>query len=114
MKVDRTEYKHNFYKEHYEQICFAVPKGMKDIIKALAAEKGMSVNSYLQHLIRKDQEGMFDTMQIAERNREMISGIRGNIHDGYDIIFKNGHTAHCRTKKDVRSYIIEYCGEKGD
>ena len=55
---------------------------------------------------------MFDTMQVAEKNREMISGITGNMHDGYDIIFKDGHSCHCRTKKDVRSCIIEYCKER--
>jgi hypothetical protein len=67
-----------------------------------------------EDLVRKDQCGMFDTMQVAEKNREMISGITGNMHDGYDIIFKDGHSCHCRTKKDVRSCIIEYCKEKGD
>lgn len=83
-------------------------------IKALASSKGMSVNAYMQDLVRKDQCGLFDTMQIAEKNREMISGITGNMHDGYDIIFKDGHSCHCRTKKDVRSCIIKYCNEKGD
>lgn len=83
-------------------------------IKALASSKGMSVNAYMQDLVRKDQCGLFDTMQIAEKNRDMISGITGNMHDGYDIIFKDGHSCHCRTKKDVRSCIIEYCNEKGD
>lgn len=111
--MNRTEYKNNFGREHYERINLAVPKGMKDIIKALASDKGMSVNAYIQDLVRKDQCGLFDTMQIAEKNREMISGISGNMHDGYDIIFKNGHSCHCRTKKDVRSCIIEYCNEKG-
>ena len=65
--MNRTEYKNNFYKEHYERISLAVPKGMKNIIKALASNKGMSVNSYIQDLVRKDQCGMFDTMQIAEK-----------------------------------------------
>ena len=97
--MNRKEYKKDFYNEHYERIHLAVPKGMKDIIKALASDKGMSVNSYIQDLVRKDQCGMFDTMQIAEKNREMISGISGNMHDGYDIIFKDGHSCHCRTKK---------------
>ena len=83
-------------------------------IKVLASDKGMSVNAYIQDLVRKDQCGLFDTMQIAEKNREMISGISGNMHDGYDIVFKDGHSCHCRTKKDVRSCIIEYCNEKGD
>jgi hypothetical protein len=64
-------------------------------------------------LVRKDQEGIFDTMQIAEKNREQISGIQGNVHDGYDVIFKDGHTVHCRTKKEVRENIIEYCRENG-
>lgn len=40
--MNRTEYKNNFYKEHYERINLAVPKGMKDIIRTLAADKGMS------------------------------------------------------------------------
>lgn len=111
--MNRTEYKNNFYKEHYERINLAVPKGMKEIIKGLASDKGMSVNAYIQDLVRKDQCGLFDTMQIAEKNREMLSGITGNMHNGYDIIFKDGHSCHCRTKKDVRSCIIEYCKEKG-
>ena len=44
--MNRTEYKNNFGREHYERINLAVPKGMKDIIKALASDKGMSVNAY--------------------------------------------------------------------
>lgn len=111
--MDRTAYKNQFNADHYERINFSVPKGMKDIIKTLAADKGMSVNAYLQDLVRKDQEGMFDTMQIADRNREQIAGIQGNMHDGYDVIFKDGHQIHCRTKKDVSAGIIEYCKEKG-
>ena len=98
--MNRTEYKNNFGREHYERINLVVPKGMKDIIKALASSKRMSVNAYMQDLVRKDQCGLFDTMQIAEKNREMISGITGNMHDGYDIIFKDGHSCHCRTKKE--------------
>lgn len=107
--MQSTEYKQKFYDEHYERIHLAVPKGMKSIIKRLASEKGMSVNAYLQYLVRQDQEGMFDTMQIADRNREQIAGIQGNMHDGYDIIFKDGYTVHCSTKKAVRKAIIDYC-----
>lgn len=110
--MDKNRYKQQFYDDHYERIHLAVPKGMKEIIKTLASEKGMSVNAYLQDLVRKDQEGMFDTMQIADKNREQIAGIQGNMHDGYDVIFKDGHQIHCRTKKDVRAGIIEYCKGK--
>ena len=104
-----TSYKNRHKAAHYDRLELAVPKGMKQIIRDLAADKGMSVNAYLQDLIRKDQDGLFDTMQIAEKNREQISGIKGNMHDGYDIIFKDGYAAHCRTKKDVRFCIVEHC-----
>ena len=40
--MDRTAYKNQFNANHYERINFSVPKGMKDIIKTLAADKGMS------------------------------------------------------------------------
>lgn len=109
----RTDYKNHHKATHYDRIELAVPKGMKAIIKNLAADKGMSVNAYIQDLIRKDQEGMFDTMQIADKNKELLSGIEGNMHDGYNVIFKDGHIIHCRTKKEVRAAIIEYCKEKG-
>lgn len=111
--MDRNEYKRDFDKNRYDRIEVKVPKGMKEIIKTLAGERGMSVNAYLQDLVRKDQEGMFDTMQIADKNKAQLAGIHGNMHDGYDVIFKDGFQAHCRTKKDVRFVIIEYCREKG-
>lgn len=107
--MDRKEYKLAFDKERYQRLELKVPKGIKSIIKTLASDKGMSVNAYLQDLVRKDQCGMFDTMQIAEKSREMISGIIGNMHDRYEIIFKDGYCCQCRTKKDVRSCIIDHC-----
>ena len=103
------DYKTKFNQEHYERIYLMVPKGMKQVIRDLASDKGMSVNAYIQHLVRQDQEGLFDTMQIAEKNREQISGIRGNMHDGYDVVFNDGYEEHCRTKGDVRKCIIRHC-----
>lgn len=110
--MDRTKYKNRHRADHYDRIELAVPRGMKRIIQNLAHENNMSINAYIQDLIRKDQEGLFDTMQIADRNRDFISGIEGNMHDGYTIIFKDGHTSHHRTKKDVRDAIIRYCKDK--
>ena len=112
VRLNRTDYKNVHRSNHYERIELAVPKGMKQIIRDLAADKEMSINAYIQDLVRKDQEGLFDSMQIAEKNREMLSGIRGNMHDGYDVIFKDGYTVHCITKKDARSEIIKYCKGK--
>ena len=110
--MNRTKYKNNHRDTHRDRLELAVPRGMKRIIKDLATQKGLSVNAYLVDLVRKDQEGMFDTMQIAEKNREKISGINGNIHDGYNVIFNDGHTMHCRTKREVRQAIISYIKEK--
>ena len=104
-----TAYKNRHKAGHNYRIELAVPKGMKQVIQGLAADKGLSVNAYLQSLVRKDQDGLFDTMQIAERNREMLAGINGNMHDGYDVIFRDGYTEHCRTKRDVRFCIIRRC-----
>ena len=106
-----TEYKNRHKALHYDRIELAVPKGMKTIIKDMAADRSLSINAYIIDLIRKDQEGLFDTMQIAEKNRQKISGIKGNMHDGYDVIFNDGYQCHCRTKKDVRSTIISYLTE---
>ena len=45
--MNRTEYKNNFYKEHYKRI--------------------RSVNSYIQDLVRKDQCGMFERCRLRKR-----------------------------------------------
>ena len=105
-----TEYKNKFNEEHYDRIFLAVPK--KQIIKDLAKDKGLSVNAYVQHLVRMDQEGMFDTIQVADKHRDQIAGIKGNMHDGYTIIFTDGYTTHRRTKKDVRDAIVRHCNKK--
>ena len=109
--MNRTKYKNNHRDAHYDRLELSVPRGMKRIIKELASQKGLSMNAYLADLVRKDQEGMFDTMQIAEKNREKISGIEGNMHDGYSVVFNDGHTVHCRTTKDVGEAIISYLSD---
>ena len=105
--MNRTDYKNQFNKDHYERINFSIPKGMKQVIKDLAADKGMSMKKYFLHLVMKDQEGLFDNMQIAERNREKILTIKGNTHDGYDVYLKDGRTFHCRTKLDIRKLFSQ-------
>lgn len=105
--MNRTNYKNQFNKDHYERINFSVPKGMKGIIKDLASDKGLSMNKYFLHLVMKDQEGLFDNMQIAERNREKILTIKGNSHDGYDVYLKDGRIFHCRTKLAIRKLFSQ-------
>lgn len=105
--MNRTEYKNRFNKEHYERINFSVPKGTKQVIKDLASEKGLSLNKYFLELVRKDQEGMFDSMQLAEKNKDKILTIKGNTYDGYDVFLKDGQVFHCRTKLDVRKLFSQ-------
>ena len=105
--MNRTIYKNQFSKDHYDRINLSVPKGMKQVIKDLTADKKMSLNQYFLELVRKDQEEMFDTMQLSEFNRQRILTIKGNQHDGYDVTLKDGRTFHCRTKLQIRQYLAQ-------
>ena len=105
--MDRTNYKNQFNAEHYERINFSVPKGMKEVIKSLASDTDMSMNKYFLFLINKDQEGLFDNMQLAEKSRDKILTVKGNTHDGYDVYFKDGRIIHCRTKLDIRKCLAQ-------
>lgn len=109
--MKKTEYKNKFNEEHYDRIHLAVPNGMKEVFKTLASEKGMSLNAYIIDLMHQDQMGMFDSLQIAEKNKEQIRLLTGNTHDGYDITFKDGHKVHCRTKLEVRKAVISYLAQ---
>ena len=105
--MDRTNYKNQFNAEKPQKINFSVPKGMKEVIKNLASDKGMSMNKYFLFLINKDQEGLFDNMQLAEKSRDKILTVKGNTHDGYDVYFKDGRIIHCRTKLDIRKCLAQ-------
>ena len=48
-----------------------------------------------------------DNMQLAEKSREKILTIKGNTHDGYDVIFKDGRTVHCKTKLEIRKCLAQ-------
>lgn len=53
-KFNATDYKNQFSKENYDRITILVPKGQKDVIKKKASELNVSVNEYINSLIRKD------------------------------------------------------------
>lgn len=101
-------YKNQYNKIHYDQMHLAVPKGMKAVIENLASEKNLSVNAYMLDLVHQDQEGAFDKLQVSDKNKEQIRSLQGNMHDGYNIVFKDGNSFHCRTKLEVRKQIISY------
>lgn len=105
--MDRKEYIAAYKKTHYERLTLSLPIGTKQVIKDLANEKGLSSTAYILDLIRKDQESIYDNMQLAERSKEKILAIQGNTHDGYNIHLKDGRTFHCRTKLDVRKLFSQ-------
>lgn len=57
-----TEKKHQikrqneFIAEKYDRFTLTFPKGMKEKYKEYAENKGISLNSYINELIRKDME----------------------------------------------------------
>lgn len=52
--MNRTEYKNQHAKEHYDRINFKIPIGEKERIKEAASAIGMSVNEYLYALVYDD------------------------------------------------------------
>lgn len=52
--MNRTEYKNQHAKEHYDRINFKIPKGEKERIKAAVSRMGMCVNEYLFALVCDD------------------------------------------------------------
>ncbi len=52
--MNRTAYKNQHCREHYDRIYLTIPKGEKEKIKAAASALGMSVNEYLYALVCDD------------------------------------------------------------
>lgn len=51
---DQKKYIADYVKENYDRMTVRLPKGQLSILKERAAQKGMSINSYITHLINKD------------------------------------------------------------
>ena len=130
--MDRTTYKNQHIKEHYERINLIVPKGQKDNIKRIAEEMGMSVNEYICTLIFKDtatghslmqvhkglteeQIEQLDRWQVAAKYRQMIESFSGSMTEGYVIRLKKGfindvsgsNMIVVRTTKEIRQVIVK-------
>ena len=130
--MDRTTYKNQHIKEHYDRINLIVPKGQKDNIKRIAEEMGMSVNEYICTLIFKDtatghslmqvhkglteeQIEQLDKWQVAAKYRQMIESFSGSMTEGYVIRLKKGfindvsgsNMIVVRTTKEIRQVIVK-------
>ena len=53
-EFNQIEYINNYIKEKYDRINLVVPAGNKQVIKNRAAQKGKSVNQYINDLIDDD------------------------------------------------------------
>ena len=105
-------YKNKYRDKYYDRVEIAVPKGKKEMIKAMAASRKFSISAYILDLIEKDQTEFFDSMEIAVKYRNQIDRITGTNTKGYDIYFIDGHHEYRRTKKQTRDYIISYLRDK--
>ncbi len=106
--MDRTEYKNQHAKEHYERINFTFKKGLKDTIKRVSAEMGVSVNEYLTMLVLDDissgssrmaskrqgftdeQRKQLDSWQVGKKYQDMIEDFNYTKGEGYFIRLKKG------------------------
>lgn len=53
-EFNQTEYVNEFIRKKYDRINLLIPEGNKEIIKRKAAQKGKSVNQYINELIDTD------------------------------------------------------------
>lgn len=53
-EFNQIEYINNYIKKKYDRINLVVPAGNKQVIKSRAAQKGKSVNQYINDLIDED------------------------------------------------------------
>lgn len=53
-EFNQTEYVNEFIRKKYDRINLLIPAGNKEIIKRKAAQKGKSVNQYINELIDTD------------------------------------------------------------
>lgn len=51
---DQKKYIADYVKENYDRMTVRLPKGQLSVLKERAAQKGMSINGYITHLINKD------------------------------------------------------------
>lgn len=107
--TDRTKYKNQHSKDHYDRINLVVPKGQRAELKAFCDKMDISVNEYIKLLIMADTKGgasqllsklsrvtdeeiqLMDKWQISEKYRDMIQYIHYSKEDGYLIQLKKGY-----------------------
>ncbi len=131
--MNRTTYKNNYQKEHYDRFNIILPKGMKEKIKTASEIMGISNSEYICMLVSEDlstgtsklaavkkgftheQEILLQKLQVPKKYYEMIEDLSFDQKGGYFIILKKGYINDitkskniiCSTTKEVRSVIVK-------
>ena len=129
--MNRTDYKNQHNKDHYDRINLVLPKGQKSILMDFCKQMDVSLNEYIKLLIREDTKTgtsklktmmsgfseedrkTMDKWQIPEKYRDMIQDFHFSKEDGYFIRLKKGfindvtgsRIIHVEKMKDVRLTI---------
>lgn len=115
----RTDYKNQKNKQSYDQILLNVPKGTKDKLKEISSAMGISVNEYLNRLIKHDihndhkpeeLSSMLLKWGIKEKYHPMIESASFTKGQGYFIRLQKGFVSDysgsdeiiCKTSKELR------------
>lgn len=119
--MDRTAYKNQHCREHYDRIPLTVPKGEKERIKAAASALGMAVNEYLYALVCDDlatgesrlgkkkqgfseeQRRMLEKWQVPRKYYEMIEDLSYTKEEGYFIYLKKGYINDVTGSRNIHS-----------
>ena len=131
--MDRTKYKNEYRKNHYDDMFISLPKGMKDKIKEASKSMGASISEYIAVLVSEDistgtsklaekkkgftpeQEVLLQKLQVPKKYYEMIEDLTFDKDGGYFIHLKKGfindmtgsRNVICQTTKEVRTIIVK-------
>ena len=129
--MNRTEYKNQHIKEHYDRVNLVIPKGQKEALKSFCQKLNISVNEYIKLLIiddtssgkskllsklngfNEEQHKLLDKWQIPSKYRDMIQDFYYSKEDGYFVRLKEGYIndvtkskiIHVDKMKEVRAII---------
>ena len=129
-EFNQIEYINNYIKKKYDRINLVVPAGSKQVIKSRAAQKGKSVNQYINELIDNDLKNSKEKkgdkkmkkFEIVKTTAEISWKERDEIKEGWkftpmEIFVVDKETrktiAKVKTYEEAEEAAEEYEGDAG-